>query len=121
MRTLSKAQRWGLSCLPEGYLLSDSGWWAAFERVGLRGYQQAALSWLFRGSQLLWPVLLPVSIRRVLRRYGLTEGVRAGDDRDRQRANGTPRMFGAHQVFDQKTGGYCNGPTGVWLFLLTPQ
>jgi hypothetical protein len=45
-----------------------------FERVGLGGYKQAALSWMFRCSKLLWPLLLHVSILRVLRRYGITAG-----------------------------------------------
>jgi len=30
--------------------------------VGLGGYSQAALSWMFRQSKLLWPLLLNVSI-----------------------------------------------------------
>jgi hypothetical protein len=120
MRKLSKAQRWWLSFCLMGILLSNSVCWAEFERVGLGGYQQAALSWMFRGSKLLWPLLLHVSILLVLRRYGITEGVLVGDDSDRQRAKVTQRIFGAHQVFDKKTGGYFNGQTVVLLFLITP-
>lgn len=119
-RKLSKAQRWWLSFCLMGILLSNSVCWAAFERVGLGGYQQAALSWMFRGSKLLWPLLLHVSILLVLRRYGITEGVLVGDDSDRQRAKVTQRIFGAHKVFDKKTGGYFNGQTVVLLFLITP-
>src|SRR5512135_2656015 len=79
-RKLSKAQRGWLSFCLMGILLSNSVCWAAFERVGLGGYQQAALSWMFRGSKLLWPVLLHVSLMLVLKRYGITEGVLVGDD-----------------------------------------
>ncbi len=104
-----------------GILLSNSVCWAAFERVGLGGYQQAALSWRFRWSKLLWPLLLPVSILLVLRRYGITEGVLVGDDSDKQRAKVTQRIFGAHSVFDTKTGGYFNGQTMVFLFLVIPK
>jgi hypothetical protein len=117
---LSKAQRWWLSFCLMGILLSNAVCWAAFERVGLGGYQQAALSWMFRWSKLLWPVLLHISILLVLRRYGITEGVLVGDDSDRQRAKVTKRIFGAHPVFDKKTGGYFNGQTVVLLFLITP-
>jgi hypothetical protein len=120
-RKLSKAQRWWLSFCLMGILLSNSVCWAAFERVGLGGYQQAALSWMFRGSKLLWPLLLHVSIMLVLRHYGITEGVLVGDDSDRQRAKVTQRIFGAHKVFDKKTGGYFNGQTVVVLFLITPK
>ncbi len=120
-RKLSKAQRWWLSFCLMGILLSNSVCWAAFERVGLGGYQQAALSWMFRWSKLLWPVLLHVSVLLVLRRYGITEGVLVGDDSDRQRAKVTKRIFGAHTVFDKKTGGYFNGQTIVFLFLVTPK
>jgi len=104
-----------------GILLSNSVCWAAFERVGLGGYQQAALSWRFRCSKLLWPLLLHVSIMLVLRRYGITEGVLMGDDSDQQRAKVTQRIFEAHKVFDKKTGGYFNGQTRVFLFLVTPK
>jgi hypothetical protein len=108
-----------LSFCLRGILLSNAVCWAAFERVGLGSYKKAALSWLFRGSQLLWPWLLPVSILLVLRHYGITE-VLGGDDSDRPRANVTQRMFGAHKVFDKKTGGYFNGQVVV-LFLITPK
>jgi hypothetical protein len=120
-RKLSKAQRGWLSFCLMGILLSNQVCWAEFERVGLGGYKQAALSWMFRGSKLLWPLLLQVSILLVLRRYGITEGVLVGDDSDRQRAKVTKRIFGAHPVFDKKTGGYFNGQTVVLLFLITPQ
>lgn len=120
-RKLSKAQRGWLSFGLMGILLSNPVCWAEFERVGLGGYTQAALSWMFRGSKRLWPLLLHVSILLVLRRYDITEGVLAGDDSDRQRANVTKRIFGAHKVFDQKTGGYFNGQTVVVLFLITPK
>src|SRR5512147_2374088 len=120
-RKLSKAQRWWLSFCLMGILLSNSVCWVAFERVGLGGYPQAALSGMFRGSKLLWPLLLHVSILLVLRRYGITEGVLVGDDSDRQRAKVTQRIFGAHKVFDKKTGGYFNGQTVVLLFLITPK
>ena len=43
-RKLSTIQRYWLSFCLMGILLSDQVCWAAFERVGLGGYSQAALS-----------------------------------------------------------------------------
>jgi hypothetical protein len=74
---------------------------------------------MFRHSKLPWSLLLQVGIKLVLWRYGITEGVLAGDDSDRQRAKVTKRIFAAHKVFDKKTGGYFNGQTVVLLLLVT--
>ena len=52
-RKLSTVQRYWLSFCLMGILLSNQVCWAAFARVGLGGYQQAALSWMFRHSKLL--------------------------------------------------------------------
>jgi hypothetical protein len=102
-----------------GILLSNQVCWAVFERVGLGGYRQAALSWMFRPSKLLWPLLLHVSILLILKKYNLTEGELVGDDSDRQRAKVTKRIFATAKIFDKKTGGWFNGQTVVLLFLVT--
>ena len=72
-RKLSKIQRWWLSFCLTGILLSGTVCWAAFERIGLGGYKQAALSWMFRHSKVPWSLLLHVSIMVILRHYGITE------------------------------------------------
>ena len=118
-QTLSKAQRWWLSFCLTGILLSHRICWAEFERMGLGGYKSAALSWMFRHSKFLWPLLLQVSIMLILKQYGITEGVLAGDDSDRQRAKVTKRIFAAYKVFDKKSSGYFNGQTIVLLYLIT--
>jgi hypothetical protein len=118
-RHLSTAQRHWLSFCLMGILMANQVCWAAFARVGLRGYSQAALSWMFRHSKLVWPLLLQVSIARILKRYGITEGVLVGDDSDHQRAKVTKRIFKAHKIFDKKTGGWFNGQTVVFLYLVT--
>jgi hypothetical protein len=66
-RKLSTGQRYWLRFCLMGILLSNQVCWAAFERVGLGGYRQAALSWMFRPSKLLWPLLLHVSILLILK------------------------------------------------------
>ncbi len=72
-RKLSTVQRSWLSFCLMGILLSNQVCWAAFARVGLSGYSQAALSWLFRHGKLLWPLLLHVSILLILNKYNITE------------------------------------------------
>lgn len=118
-RKLSKIQRWWLSFCLTGILLSGTVCWAAFERIGLGGYKQAALSWMFRHSKLPWSLLLHVSIMIILRYYGITEGVAAGDDTEKKRAKLTKRIDKAHKLFDKKTGGYINGQELVVLYLIT--
>ncbi len=118
-RKLSTIQRYWLSFCLMGILLSNQVCWAAFERVGLGGYSQAALSWMFRHSKLLWPLLLNVSILLILNKYNIKEGELVGDDSDRQRAKITKRIFAASKIFDKKTGGWFNGQTVVLLFLVT--
>lgn len=99
---LSKAQRWWLNFCLMGILLSNQICWTKFEQIGLGGYKLAALSWMFRHSKILWPVLLHVSIMLVLQKYGIDEGELVGDDSDRQRAKVTKRIFAAHKVFDNR-------------------
>jgi hypothetical protein len=73
-RKRSTVQRYWLRFCLMGILLSNPVCWAAFARVGLGGYSPAALSWMFRHGQWLWPVRLQVSIRLILRKYHITEG-----------------------------------------------
>lgn len=100
-----------------GILLCNSVCWAAFARAGLGGDSQAALSWMFRRSKLLWPLLLNVSIMLILNKYKITSGVLVGDDSDQQRAKVTQRIFATAKHFDKKTGGWFHGQSVVLLFL----
>jgi len=118
-RQLSTVQRYWLSFCLMGILLANQVCWAAVERVGLRGYSQAALSWMFRQSKIPWSWLFHVSILLILKKYGIKEGVLVGDDSDHQRAKVTKRIFKTHKIFDKKTGGWFNGQTVVLLYLVT--
>ena len=92
-----------------GIVLSNRMCFAEFERIGLGGYKLAALSWMFRHSKLSWSLLLRMSITIILRHYGISEGVLAGDAPENKRAKRTVRIHRVHKVFDKKTGGYLNG------------
>ena len=116
---LSKSQCIWLNFCLMGILLSNQICWTRFEQIGLGGYKLSALSWMFRHSKILWPILLHASITLVLKRYGINTGELVGDDSDRQRAKITKRIFAAYKVFDKKTGGYFNGQTIVLLYLVT--
>ena len=116
---LSQCQRRWLKFCLMGILLTNSVNWSAFERFGLGGYKLAALSWMFRHSKLLWPLLLQMGVRWVLRSYGIDRGVLVTDDSDVRRAKKTRRIHKAWKLFDKKTGGYVNGQSIVLLLLVT--
>lgn len=80
--------------------VSNSICWKMFERVSLGSYKHAAISWMFCKSNICWPYLLEASIRVILKRYGITEGLLALDDTDRQRAKQTVNIYHAHKMRD---------------------
>jgi hypothetical protein len=116
---LSKTQKYWLSFCIMGILLANKVCWAEFERISLGGYTLSALSWMFKHSKIPWESLLSGSVKLILRRYGISEGLLIGDDSDRARAKQTKRIYGAYKVYDKKTGGYFNGQTIILLLLVT--
>jgi len=116
---LSRTQREWLKFCLMGILLTNTVCWKAFERAGLGAYQLAALSWIFRRSQISWDRLFQASVYLVLKQHGILEGVLIGDDSDLQRAKRTLRIWKAHKIYDKKTGGYFNGQNLVVLMLVT--
>jgi hypothetical protein len=116
---LSKTQKYWLSFCIMGILLANQVSWAAFERLSLGSYTLSALSWMFKHSKIPWESLLSCSVKLILRRYGINEGLLIGDDSDRARAKQTKRIYGTYKVYDKKTGGYFNGQTIILLLLVT--
>lgn len=117
---LSLIQKGWLSFCMMAILISNSVCWAQFERASLCRYSLSAISWMFRKSKIHWELLLQMSVRIVLRKFNITEGVLAVDDTDKMRCKLTKRIFKAHKVKDKKSGGYINGQTIVLLLLITP-
>ena len=111
-------QKWLSFCLT-GMLLTGTLCWASFERMGLGGYSIGALSWMFRNSKLPWPHLLQASFSALMRILHIKSGVLVLDDSDHRRAKTTTRIYGAHKIFDKKTGGYYNGQCLMFLVLVT--
>ena len=111
-------QKWLSFCLT-GMLLTGTLCWAAFTRMGLGAYSIGALSWMFRNSKLPWSYLLQASFTLLVRILQLKNGVLVLDDTDHRRAKTTSRIYGAHKIFDKKTGGYYNGQCLMFLLLVT--
>lgn len=111
-------QKWLSFCLT-GMLLTGTLCWAAFERMGLGGYRIGALSWMFRNTKLPWSYLLQASFSVLMRILQIKSGVLVLDDSDHRRAKTTSRIYGAHKIFDKKTGGYYNGQCLMFLVLVT--
>jgi hypothetical protein len=111
-------QRWLSFCLM-AIMITDSLCWARFERVGLGRYSPAALSWVFCRAKLPWEGLFALSVRVILRRYGITGGTLVADDSDRERSKVTRRIAGVHQLKDQTSGGSVRGQCLVFLLWVT--
>ncbi len=104
-RGLSAIQRHWLGFCMMGILITNSVCWARFERAGLGSWSLAALSWMFRHSRIPWERLLVGSVRVLVRRCGITEGVLSLDDTDKARSKVTKRIAHAHKMKDKPSGG----------------
>ena len=72
--------------------------WASFERAGFGGYKKAALSWMFRHGKIFWDHLLIASVKLILRRYDIKEGIAVLDELDRARCKRTKRIHKAYKL-----------------------
>ena len=118
---LSRHQRWWLAFCITAILITNSVCWARFERISLGKLTLAGISWMFRCSKTSWDRLLIHSVRTLLKTYGITEGVLALDDSDRNRTKNTTQIAHVHKIKDKKTNGYMMGQNLVLLFLVSPK
>src|SRR6266540_5556784 len=81
---LTAIQRQWLSFCLMGIIVTNSVCWAKFERAGLKKYTIASLSWMFRKANIPWELLLIMSVRIIIKKYGITEGGLLVDDADKQ-------------------------------------
>jgi hypothetical protein len=116
---LTAIQRGWLKFCLMGIIVSNSVCWARFERAGLRGYSKAALSWMFRKATIKWESLLYISVRLIIKKYGIREGILVADDTDRARSKTTKRIYGVHKQKDKASQGYVMGQTVVLLLLVS--
>lgn len=87
-------------------LVTNSVCWARFERasLGMRGL--AALSWMFRHSNIPWELLFIASVEYVLEYHGIKSTILDVDDTDRNRSKVAPKIGYLHKQKDKSTGGY---------------
>jgi hypothetical protein len=116
---LSTAQKAWLGFCLMAILLTNSICWERFERMSLKSYSKALLSWLLRHSKIAWDRLLMESTMMILERHGIYEGILVVDDKDIDRSKHTSRIDGVHKVKDKGTGGYKMAQTVVFLYLVT--
>lgn len=111
-------KKWLAFCLM-AILITNQICWKAFERLSLGTYRHAAISWMFRQSNICWQFLLIASVKVILKKYGITNVHLDLDDTDRMRAKITKAIYGAHKIKDKKTGGYFNGQSLIFLLLVS--
>jgi hypothetical protein len=118
---LSFAQRHWLGFCLMGIVITNTVCWAKFERASLGRYSLAGLSWMFRHAKMPWERLLELSVRVILRRYGITEGCLCLDDADKRRAKVTQTIAHVHKLKDKASGGFIRGQSLIFLLLITPK
>ncbi len=116
---LSRCQRWWLGICLMGIMMTNTVCWARIEQATLGQYSLAALSWMFRHAKLPWEWLLQMSVRVLLRRYGIEQGVLVIDDSDKRRTKVTRRIAHVHKIKDKASGGFIMGQSLVFLLLVT--
>ncbi len=116
---LSNTQKFWLGFSITGIILTNSINWAAFSRISLGKYNKNALSWMFRHSKIAWEHLFDSSLSILFKAYGITKGVIAIDDSDKNRSKCTTKIFGVHKRKDKSTGGFFMGQGLVFLILVT--
>jgi hypothetical protein len=102
-------------------MVTNSVCWARFQKASIGQYRIGALAWMFRKSSIAWELLLHMSVRVILRQYGITEGNIGIDDTDKRRSKSTKKLFHVHKIKDKPSGGYIMGQSIVFLVLITPK
>ena len=118
---MSAIQRAWLAFCVTAVLVTNSMCWARFERASLGTDSLAALSWMFRHSQMPWDPLLVASVRGILRHHGITSGSLVIDDTDNPRSQSSQTLASLYKLRDKESGGYVWGQSLVFLVLVTPK
>ena len=120
-QSMSAMQRTWLAFCLTATLVTNSICWARFERASLGAYSLAALSWMFRHSKIPWDHLLVMSVRVILRHYGLSQGSLVIDDTDHKRSKSAQTLAHLYKLRDKESGGYIWGQSLIFLVLVTPE
>ena len=74
---------------------------------------------MFRRAKLPWDKLMLASIKLIIKKYKLTEGVILLDDSDKSRSKNVKKIHAAHKVKDKATNGYSIAQNIMFLVLVT--
>jgi hypothetical protein len=116
---LSKTQVTWLGFVLSAIIVSNKICWASFERICNGKYKSTRLLGLFRRANIMWNLISIASVRMILRKYGLNEGVLLLDDSDKNRSKNVKKIHAAHKVKDKATGGYSIAQNIMFLVLVT--
>jgi len=120
-QSLSLTQRAWLGFCLMGILITNSICWAKFERASFGSYPRAALSWMFKHAKIPWEKLLTASVRLILKKYGILEGMLVIDDSDKKRRKSANKIYQVQKFSEKTSGGYINGQEFIVLLLVTAQ
>jgi len=109
---------WLAFCIMAIYL-TRTVCWSKYERASLGKKSTAAISWMFRHSNIPWEKLLVFSINSIMKRFGITCGRLAIDETDKKRSKSSKKIYKLHKIKDKASGGYVTGQKLVFLVLIT--
>ncbi|MGO0307514.1 hypothetical protein ACTL6P_13050 [Endozoicomonas acroporae] len=110
---LTMKQRYFLAFVISAMILTQKLCWATMERRSLGQYTSAALWWMFYRSEIVWHLLLRISVLVIIDRYGLSEGNLLIDDtscgvrkssREAQETDGVSRRLSPVENIQQAYG-----------------
>jgi len=116
---LTKTQKAWLGFCLTAMVFTNTVNWKAWERWSSGKYSDSALSKMLKWSQIPWNLLLLASIKLIISRYNIKEGVLVIDDSDHERSKNTTHIAYAHRIKDKKNDGYYNGQNLIFLLLVT--
>lgn len=116
---LTRIQRYWLSFVILGLLITNTLCWARFERFSCGNYASAAICWMFKKAKVAWDMLLYASVTKIVERYNITSGILVIDDTDLERSKNTTQIAKVHKIRDKKRSGFFSGQNIIFLLLVT--
>lgn len=79
---LTRIQRYWLSFVILGLLVTNTLCWARFERFSCGTHAISSICWMFKKAKVAWDLLLYASVTKIIEHYGIKSGVLVIDDTD---------------------------------------
>lgn len=110
-------KKWLAFCLT-CIIVTNTICWRKFSRISLGTFTDSLLSWYFR-RPMTWGLLLSCSIRLVLEKFAVSEGLLLIDDTGKKRSKVTKRLPDVHYFKSKEGTGTVRGQEVVFLVLVT--